>query len=131
MVKKYLILFKLLIFLLVPLTLILLPTDHFDEGQSISLFEWVGAENYYSKGITRACMHFIHLDFSGAWQYNKLVVIVMPLLSYLWFKEGWLTFIKIRKNAFPNQKLIQRTDKLIENQKILQKFDHFFIKTKF
>jgi hypothetical protein len=44
-------------------------------------------------GITRAIQHAIHFDFYTAWNYNKLVVIVAPVLFFLWLKwlrEFWL-----------------------------------------
>ena len=63
------------IFILFPILLIVLPADYFDHGQSISLFELFGAENYYSKGMTRAVMHLIHFDFQIAWSYNKLAFL--------------------------------------------------------
>ena len=76
---------KLVVYVVFPITLIILPKDFFDHGQSISLFELLGVEEYYSKGMTKAVMHLIHLDFEVAWSYNKLAFIVLPLISYLWF----------------------------------------------
>jgi len=37
--------------------------------------------------MTRAVMHFMHLEFREAWHFNKLVVLVIPFLAYLWFSE--------------------------------------------
>jgi hypothetical protein len=31
--------------------------------------------------------HAIHLDFSAAYEYNKLVVLVLPLLVLMWIKQ--------------------------------------------
>ncbi len=71
----------------VPIILIILPKDFFDQGQSLSLFVLFGVGEYvYSTGMTRAIMHLIHLDFESAWSYNKLSFIVFPLLSLLWLK---------------------------------------------
>lgn len=70
-----------------PIILIVLPSDYFDNGQSISVFAWFGVEDYvYSTGITRAIMHLIHLDFASAWKYNELSFIVLPLIGLLWLK---------------------------------------------
>lgn len=44
----------------------------------------------YGCGMTRAIMHLIHLDFTEAYQYNKLSFIVLPLLSFL----GYQAFVK-------------------------------------
>ena len=32
-------------------------------------------------------MHFIHLDFSKAWEFNKLTFIVVPMLGVLWVRS--------------------------------------------
>jgi hypothetical protein len=36
--------------------------------------------------MTRAVMHFIHFDFNEAIAYNKLVILVLPLLILWWLK---------------------------------------------
>ncbi|HHG84447.1 MAG TPA: DUF2752 domain-containing protein [Bacteroidetes bacterium] len=71
-------------YLFVPIFLLFQPTNYFDQGQSISLFELIGVENYYSKGITRGCMHLLHLDFAGAAAYNRLSFVIVPLLISIW-----------------------------------------------
>jgi hypothetical protein len=38
-------------------------------------------------GLTRATQHFIHFDFISAYNFNKLVFLVVPLLIYFWIKE--------------------------------------------
>ena len=37
--------------------------------------------------MTRALKHLICLDFEGAWGFNKLSFIVLPLLIFGWAKE--------------------------------------------
>lgn len=71
-------------YIVTPIFLFILPSTYFDHGQSISLFELIGVEGYYSKGITKACMHMLHFDFKGAAEYNKLVFVVLPLIAIVW-----------------------------------------------
>ena len=40
----------------------------------------------YACGMTRAVMHMVHLDFKGAWEFNKLSFIVVPMLFPMWLK---------------------------------------------
>lgn len=96
---------KLIILGGIPLVLVCLPFDYFDTGQSISVFAWFGVQDYiHSTGMTRAVMHLIHFDFSGAWDYNKLSFIVLPLLIYVWVDY----FIKtLRSKKLELQKTIQ------------------------
>lgn len=86
-----------------PILLLLLPKTYFDTGQSISIFELIGVDGYYSKGITKACMHLIHFDIEGAAKYNKLSFIVLPLIAIVWItatiREIRLLKSKIKNNA--------------------------------
>lgn len=78
--------FKIALFLIVPAVLILLPADYFDQRESICLSVRLLNMECPGCGITRACMHLIHLDFYEAWKFNKLSYLVMPLSSLLWLK---------------------------------------------
>lgn len=82
--------------LLVPLGLLLLPDSFFDEGQSVCLSVALFHQKCYACGMTRAIQHLIHLDILAAWQYNKLSVIVLPLLIYIWIEEVRRVYKKIR-----------------------------------
>ena len=55
-------------------------------GDSICLFKRIG-RSCYGCGITRAIWALIHFQFDSAMQYNKLCVIVFPLLVYVGFKH--------------------------------------------
>ena len=46
--------------------------------------------------MTRALFSLLHLDFTAAWNYNRLVVIVAPLLLYLYVKEVARTIGELR-----------------------------------
>jgi hypothetical protein len=71
-------------YLLLPLVLLLLPADYFDQGQTLCLSKLLAGLECYGCGMTRAIMHLIHLDFAGAASFNKLCFIVFPVLSFLW-----------------------------------------------
>jgi hypothetical protein len=79
--------------ILAPIVLLLLPANFFDTGQSICLSVVLFHTKCYGCGITRAVQHLIHFDFETAWQYNKLVVVVVPLLMIVWVQE----LIRLRK----------------------------------
>lgn len=85
------------IYIGIPVLLLCLPATFFDEGRSISLFELAGVEDYYSKGMTKAVMHLIHLDFSTAWEYNKLSFIVFPLIAWIWGKSFVRNYALLQK----------------------------------
>ncbi len=38
-------------------------------------------------GLTRACLHLLTFDFEAAYQSNKLIFIIIPLLSIYFIKD--------------------------------------------
>jgi hypothetical protein len=80
-----------------PIVLWLLPASFFDHGQSLCLSVLLFDQECFGCGITRAIQHAIHFDFYTAWNYNKLVVIVAPILFFVWLKwvrDAWRKMIK-------------------------------------
>ena len=77
----------LFVLLLVPIVLIVLPSDFFDGGQSLCLSTLIFNQSCYACGLTRATQHLIHLEFAEAYKFNKLSFLVFPLLIWLWFSE--------------------------------------------
>jgi Protein of unknown function (DUF2752) len=72
--------------LLAPFVLLLLPVDFFDHGESICLSKQLAGLECPACGLTRGVMHFVHLDFAAAWQFNKITFLVVPLMFPLWVK---------------------------------------------
>ncbi len=72
---------------MIPVVLLLLPTDFFDHGQSICLSILLLKKECIGCGITRSIQHFIHFDFIEAWKFNKLVVVVLPIMAFLWVNQ--------------------------------------------
>lgn len=86
---------------LVPFVLFLLPKDFFNEGQTICLSKSLAGIECYACGLTRGVMHLIHFDWEGAWHFNKLSFIVLPLLFILWLKATFAVF-------FPEKRFLKR-----------------------
>ena len=82
--------------LLLPLILIILPANFFDNGKSVCLSLVLFNIQCYGCGMTRALQHLIHLDFQAAYTFNLLSFIVLPLLMFVWYKELKKTFTKIK-----------------------------------
>jgi len=82
-------LLKLYLFILIafPLSLIILPSNFFDSGQSICISIIILNRECFGCGMTRAVQHLIHLDFVGAYNFNKLSFLIFPLLTFLLLKE--------------------------------------------
>ncbi|MDX2249054.1 MAG: DUF2752 domain-containing protein [Bacteroidia bacterium] len=87
--------------LVFPLVLWALPSDFFDEGQSICpSYVFLGIE-CLGCGITRAVMHLHHFEFDDAIYYNNGVFVIYPLLIVVW--GYWLYLAAIQ--LYPQMKL--------------------------
>lgn len=75
------------IYFLLPIGLLLVPTAWLERGPSLCLIRRVFGVRCPGCGMTRAFSCIAHGKFKQAFQYNKLVVIVFPLLCYLWAKS--------------------------------------------
>jgi hypothetical protein len=94
--KRWWLYARLAFFVAVPVILLLLPADTFDQGQSLCLSMLLFKQQCYACGMTKAVMHLIHLDFEDAVFYNMLSFAVLPLLAYLWAKWAWLDWKQLK-----------------------------------
>ncbi len=85
--RKYLNRLYLIILILIPFILLILPADYFDHGNSKCFSVLLLDSECYACGMTRAIQHLIHFNFSIAYEYNKLSIIVFPLLILAYYKE--------------------------------------------
>ena len=85
--KNALLICKLCVLFLLPFLLSMLSLDELEGKRSICLFKNLFGIECYGCGITKAVIAATQLDFIRAFNYNKLIVIVMPLVLYLWGKE--------------------------------------------
>jgi hypothetical protein len=71
---------------LLPFLLFFVSLDNLDGKRSICLIKNIFGVECWGCGITKSIIAAIQLDFVRAFHYNKLIVVVMPLLIYLWIK---------------------------------------------
>ena len=74
-------------YILLPSVLYLIPIDWLNKQHTICLIKNVFGFECFGCGITRAIVSGVQLDFINAIEYNKLVIIVLPLFIYEWFKK--------------------------------------------
>jgi len=73
--------------LIIPLVLLVLPSTFFDSGDSVCMSVVLFDRECFACGLTRAIQHLIHLDFLIGYEYNKLSIIVLPVLILSYFNE--------------------------------------------
>jgi hypothetical protein len=85
--KKLYQLIKLWGLLLFPLVLFIIPLEWLRNHHSICLFKNITGHECPGCGMTRAILSAIHFQFAQAVHYNKLFVVVLPVLIYIWAKN--------------------------------------------
>lgn len=73
--------------LLLPFLVYMIPIEGIFNGKSICLFKNVFGVECWGCGITRAIFSALYLRFADAWEYNHLVVIVLPILVFEWLRS--------------------------------------------
>ena len=72
---------------LLPLALYFIPRESFFEHtHTLCLVHWFTGEECWGCGMSRALMSLMYLDFESAWAYHRGVVVVAPVLAWLWLK---------------------------------------------
>lgn len=71
----------------IPVILLMLPVDFFDHGQSMCISKLLFNQECYGCGMTKGVHHLMHFDFDAAMGFNKLSLIVLPLLIFLWVSK--------------------------------------------
>ena len=75
---------KIIILLLVPIAIYAIPYELWFSDESICLIKILTGRECWGCGITRAIVSALHLDFAKAFEYHKMVVVVLPILVLLW-----------------------------------------------
>jgi hypothetical protein len=78
---------KIIGYLLIPVALYLIPLNWIEHQHSICLIKNLTGHECPGCGMTRAVLSAMHLQFANAWHYNKLVIVVLPLLVYVWGRK--------------------------------------------
>lgn len=87
---------RLACYLAIPAVLYAIPPERVMHGHTVCLFRNLFGTECWGCGMTRALFSLLHLDFTAAWNYNRLVVLVAPLLLYLYVKEVAKTIGELR-----------------------------------
>ena len=71
---------------LLPLLIYLVPERWIMQGHTLCLVHNLLGVECWGCGMTRALYSVAHLDFAAAWAYHRGVVVVAPVLAWLWVK---------------------------------------------
>jgi len=89
--------------LIAPVILWILPADFFDRGPTICPSKRFLNLECPGCGLTRATQHFLHGEWEVALDYNPLVVVVVPILGFLWGLQVW-ALVKFGRAYFASRR---------------------------
>ncbi|MFA9205521.1 MAG: DUF2752 domain-containing protein [Burkholderiaceae bacterium] len=85
----------LFVYIIFPYLLYIIPLDWLNKQHTICLIKNIFGVECFGCGITRAIISVVQLDFIRAIEYNKMVIIVLPLFIYEWFKNLKLIYTNL------------------------------------
>ena len=80
-----------------PLLLCFLPIEWLNGKHTVCLVKNIFGFECFGCGITRAIVSAIQFEFKDAYYYNKLIIIVFPLLVFVWAKTLIIILKRIRQ----------------------------------
>ena len=78
---------KLALYILLPIVFFLIPTSWLEKHPPPCLSRMLFGVRCPGCGMSRAMSCAVHGNFKKAFYYNKLVVVVLPLLVREWWRE--------------------------------------------
>ena len=76
-----------------PFILPFISLDWLQSGDTICIYKNLTGHECFGCGTTRSLVAISQLEFSKAFAFNRLVVIILPLLFIVWIKR-WNEFAK-------------------------------------
>jgi hypothetical protein len=90
---------KLGVFILLPAALFFFPLHSLDTLPTVCVFKITTGYECPGCGMTHAILNVFHLHFFDAFSYNKLVIVIFPLLSYIWIKKIVSVYKKLKDKS--------------------------------
>jgi hypothetical protein len=91
------------VILVVPFILWMLPANFFDTGQSICLSKLIMERDCPGCGMTRAVQHAMHGEFTLAFGFNKVIIVIMPLFIFIYLRLVRDTIRRLKTRFNSNQ----------------------------
>lgn len=76
-----------ILFFLLPLLFWMVPFDWVNSSYTLCVAKNMLGMECPGCGMTRALHQAMHFNFLSAWEFNSFVVLIFPLLVYVWFKK--------------------------------------------
>lgn len=80
-----------------PVLLHFMPLGWIEGEPSLCLVDNIFGIECWGCGITRATVSVLQFRLADAWAYNRLIVIVFPLLVWVWARTALRMYRELRK----------------------------------
>lgn len=71
----------------IPVALALVPLDLISSGPTLCLYKRFTGADCMGCGMTRSVVSLFHLELGAAYEFNRGIIGMAPLLLWLWAKE--------------------------------------------
>ena len=95
-VNKFLM--KFFFLLLVPIITLIISYNGIENDTTICIFKNIIGSECMGCGTTRAIISFIGGNFHKSIDYNYNVILVFPLIVFIWFKYIYLSYLELINN---------------------------------
>ena len=109
--------------LFIPVVLYFIPIEWLIGNHSFCLIKNIFGVECWGCGITRAVVSAVQCNFVSAYHYNKLIVVVFPLLVYIWAKIFVTTLKSIVVSSSPRWEAGRQRNKAV---KVIHRFPIIF-----
>ena len=89
---------KIILLLCIPIVTLIISFIRIENGQTICLFNNILGLNCIGCGITKSIIAFINGEFHQSINYNYNVIIILPLLLFIWLKHFFILLTKVINN---------------------------------
>lgn len=84
--KKNKALIVIVLLLLLPIVLRFITISNLEKAPTVCIYKNITGKDCWGCGTSRALISILNFDFKQAYQFNKRIIIVFPLLVFLWVK---------------------------------------------
>lgn len=86
-IKRLKAILLLIVLLLLPLILRQISLKDLEKAPTLCIYKNMTGRDCWGCGTSRSIISLINFDFKQAYHFNKRIIIVFPLLVYLWLKS--------------------------------------------
>lgn len=85
--KKVRALIIIFVLIIIPIALRQITLTQLENAPTLCIYKNITGRDCWGCGTSRAIVSILNFEFKQAYEFNKGILVVFPLLVYLWFKR--------------------------------------------